>query len=153
MCLYKCVEFILSDVQYIYSFYNFVKIKESRINLCGRQWPVYPAVNTMAADDLLTQGTRTSVAMVIKLFSQNILVSIPGPRFNIKMSYQYRKSHCGDKTVVRSSYLHNGISILVRCHLYIESGPRRVKDRLAEDYKYHIVFLYFVYISLPFLWT
>ena len=26
------------------------------------------------------------------------------------MSYQYRKSHCGDKTVVRSSYLHNGIS-------------------------------------------
>ena len=34
-----------------------------------------------------------------------------GPRFNIKMSsYQYRKSHCGDKTVVRSSYHHNGIS-------------------------------------------
>ena len=33
------------------------------------------------------------------------------PWFNIKMmSYQYRKSHCGDKTVVRSSYLHNGIS-------------------------------------------
>ena len=25
-------------------------------------------------------------------------------------SYQYRKSHCGDKTVVRSSYLHNGVS-------------------------------------------
>ena len=35
----------------------------------------------------------------------------PGPWFNIKMSsYQYRKSYCGDKTVVRSSYLHNGIS-------------------------------------------
>ena len=34
-----------------------------------------------------------------------------GPRFNIKMlSYWYRKSHCGDETVVRSSYLHNGIS-------------------------------------------
>ena len=34
-----------------------------------------------------------------------------GARFNIKMlSCQYRKSHCGDKTVVRSSYLHNGIS-------------------------------------------
>ena len=25
-------------------------------------------------------------------------------------TFQYRKSHCGDKTVVRSSYLHNGIS-------------------------------------------
>ena len=35
----------------------------------------------------------------------------PGPWFNIKMSsYQYMKSHCGYKTVVRSSYLHNGIS-------------------------------------------
>ena len=34
-----------------------------------------------------------------------------GPWFNMKMSpCQYRKSHCGDKTVVRSSYLHNGIS-------------------------------------------
>ena len=32
-------------------------------------------------------------------------------QFNIKTaSYQYRKSHCGDKTIVRSSYFHNGIS-------------------------------------------
>ena len=30
-----------------------------------------------------------------------------GPWFNIKMSYQYRKSHCGDKAIIRSSYLHN----------------------------------------------
>ena len=38
-------------------------------------------------------------------------VNEAGPWFNIKMSsYQYRKSHCGDKMVVRSSYLHNGIS-------------------------------------------
>ena len=35
----------------------------------------------------------------------------PGPWFNKKMSsYQYRKSHCGDKTILRLSYLHNGIS-------------------------------------------
>ena len=34
-----------------------------------------------------------------------------GPQFNTKISSnRYRKSHCGDKTVVRSSYLHNGIS-------------------------------------------
>ena len=34
-----------------------------------------------------------------------------GPWFNIKMSsYRYRKSHCGDKTMLRPSYLHNGIS-------------------------------------------
>ena len=34
-----------------------------------------------------------------------------GGWFNIKISsFQYRKSHCGDKMVVRSSYLHNGVS-------------------------------------------
>ena len=34
-----------------------------------------------------------------------------GPWFNIKMpSYQYRKSHCGDKTILWPSYLHNGIA-------------------------------------------
>ena len=35
----------------------------------------------------------------------------PGGRFNMKMtSYQYRKSHCGDKTFLLPSYLHSGIS-------------------------------------------
>ena len=34
----------------------------------------------------------------------------PGGWINIKMSsYQYRKSHCGDKTILRPSHLHNGI--------------------------------------------
>ena len=38
-------------------------------------------------------------------------LSPTGPWFNIRTtSYQYRKSHCGDKMVIRSSYLHNGIS-------------------------------------------
>ena len=37
--------------------------------------------------------------------------SHPGAWFNIKMlSYQYRKSHYGDKTILQPSYLHNGIS-------------------------------------------
>ena len=51
----------------------------------------------------------------------------PGGWFNIKMSsYQYRKSHCGDKTIWRSSdrlISTMGFPILVRWHLYIESGP------------------------------
>ena len=43
----------------------------------------------------------------------------PGPWFNIKMSsYQYRKSHCGDKTVITLSYLHNGISYTGKTSLY-----------------------------------
>ena len=40
-----------------------------------------------------------------------LAIKPPGAWFNTKMSsYQYRKSHCGDKTVIRSSYLHNRIS-------------------------------------------
>ena len=39
------------------------------------------------------------------------VLTLPGGWFNIKMSsYQYRKSYCGDKTILRSSYLHNEIS-------------------------------------------
>ena len=55
-----------------------------------------------------SQQTTPSLHMVV---GYAYLSSYPGPWFNIKMlSYQYRKSHCGDKTVARSSYLHNGIS-------------------------------------------
>ena len=59
--------------------------------------------------------TRSSLQMTwlrsFFLFTRCVCVRSPGPWFNIKMSsYLYRKSHCGDKTVVRSSYLHNGIS-------------------------------------------
>ena len=43
----------------------------------------------------------------------------PGGWINIKMSsYQYRKSHCGDKTILRPSYLHNGISYTGKTSLY-----------------------------------
>ena len=49
---------------------------------------------------------------------------IPGPRFNIKTSsYQYRKFHCGDKTILRPLISTMEFPILVRRHLYIESGP------------------------------
>ena len=59
-------------------------------------------------------------------------VLYPGPWFDMKMpSYQHKKSHCGDKTVVRSSNLHKGFSYTVQmsflywiraqarlCHVY-----------------------------------
>ena len=63
------------------------------------------------------------VSDIRRNYSQNLIVSRPvlqmslcnilkpEPWFNIKMlSYQYRKSHCRDKTILRPSYLHNGIS-------------------------------------------
>ena len=40
-------------------------------------------------------------------------------------SYQYRKSHCGDKTVVRSSYLHNGISYTGKISSLYWTSPQK----------------------------
>ena len=48
--------------------------------------------------------------MCVNILSADRISKNWGPCFNIKMSYQYRKSHCGDKMIIRSSYLHNGIS-------------------------------------------
>ena len=61
----------------------------------------------------------------------------PGPWFNINMSsYQYRKTHCGDKTILRSSYFHNGISYTgkisslhwIRAHTFYTIWPTRSLD-------------------------
>ena len=65
----------------------------------------------------------------------------PEPWFNIKMpSYQYRKSHCGGKTVVRSSYLHNGVSYagkMTSLYWIRAQGPFNVKlshlDGVVQD--------------------
>ena len=51
------------------------------------------------------------MSTILSQHMTSITISLSAGRFKIKMpSYQYRKSHCGDKTVIRSSYLHNGIS-------------------------------------------
>ena len=48
----------------------------------------------------------------------------PGGWCSMKMpSYQYRNSHYGDKTILRLSYLHNGISYSRKTAFYIESEP------------------------------
>ena len=54
-----------------------------------------------------------------------------GSWLNIKMtSYQYRKPHCGDKTILRPSYLHNGISYAGKMSYLCDQGPG---DGLAHD--------------------
>ena len=48
----------------------------------------------------------------------------PGGWFDVKMPpYQYNKSICGDKTILRPSYLHSGISYTEKMTFYIESKP------------------------------
>ena len=59
--------------------------------------------------------------MEIPIFGKTLFILRwgPGPWFNIKItSYQYRKSPCGDKTIFRPSYLHNGISYTGKTSIY-----------------------------------
>ena len=58
-----------------------------------------------------------------------------GPWFNIKTSsYHYRKSHCGDKTVVRSSYLRNGISYTGKMVSLYWISPQNVTKHAVSAY-------------------
>ena len=66
----------------------------------------------------------------------------PGGWFNIKMlSYQYRKSHCGDKTILRPSYLHNGVSYTgkttslywIRALYLLKHGIQTLEQRLPPE--------------------
>ena len=69
-------------------------------------WPVDSPAERPSSTENVSIGWCHHASMCQQMSNQ-----LTGPWFNIKMSsYQYRKSHCGDKTVVRSSYLHNGIS-------------------------------------------
>ena len=63
-------------------------------------------LNTMAPDGLAMMKPEKQQPWYDLISSE-----YSGPWFNIKMSsYQCRKSHRGDKTIIGSSYLHNGIS-------------------------------------------
>ena len=61
-------------------------------------------------------------------YSKSIIAffkSHPGPWFNITItSYQYRKSHCGDKTILPPSYLHNGVSYTGKTASLYWIGPQ-----------------------------
>ena len=59
----------------------------------------------------------------------------PGSRFDIKMtSYQYRKSHCGDKTILRPPYLHNGIFYTDKTSLYWIGAQVVGLDKLFDKF-------------------
>ena len=73
--------------------------------------------------------TRTTPFQIV--IAANVLMR-PGPWFNIKKtSYQHRKSHCGDKTVVRSSYLHNGFSYTGKMTYLYWFSPLKLDHQLS----------------------
>ena len=55
----------------------------------------------------IAEGNLTQLMIGITQDTNNYTL---GPDSTSRLSYQYRKSHCGDKMIIRSSYLHNGIS-------------------------------------------
>ena len=77
--------------------------------------------------------------------------SSSGPWFNIKhMFYQYKISNCGDKTVVRWSYLHNGISdtgkmtslYWISPHGHLKNRSFFFKTQIARWYAFIPLFIY-----------
>ena len=53
-------------------------------------------------------------------------------------SYQYRKSHYGDKTVVRSSYLRNGISYTSKMPSLYWISPQKTLFKVRQCKQYNI---------------
>ena len=86
------------------------------------------------------------------VFYSKQLNASSGPQFNLKMtSYQYRKSHCGAKMILRPSHLHNGISYTgKRPSLYwigaLTGGPpptvaSNPPESLGTNQQLHLVFI------------
>ena len=89
----------------------------------------------------ILQGCFAGAGTIIIL--PRYLWSNPGPWFNIKMSsYQYGKSHCGDKTVVRSSYLHNGISYTDKMTSLYWISPQKYTDKIPNSEKHNTAHCY-----------
>ena len=88
-----------------------------------------------------------TLSHVLVLIKQTI---VSRPWFIIKMScYQCRKSHCGDKKVVRSSYLHNGISYTgMMTSLYWISPPEtHFRNKLWVHDKNLKIYIYCSYVN------
>ena len=82
------------------------KIGQPSLNKSGEiQRQNHPTLMYLPPWDKYHQGNRQHFSLIWVCGWRT------GPWFNTKMSsYQYRKSHCGDKTILRPSYLHTGIS-------------------------------------------
>ena len=87
------------------------------------------------------------------IFIQDMVVWAPGSRFNIKMSYQYRKSDCADKTILRLSYLHNGISYTCKTTSLYWIGPQKCSDLLPGTYQADSFTSYHLIASLNSTWN
>ena len=94
--------------------YSRTSICQLKINAVARVWLTFLISTSSTTIYMNLQASKNFVIKLVTIVAGHQFGNIPqrtGSRFNIKTpSYQYRKSHCGDKTILRPSYLHNGIS-------------------------------------------
>ena len=62
---------------------------------------------------------------------------------DMRVSYQYRKSHSGDKTIKRSFYLHHGISYTGKTASLYWKSPVKIIQYCHSWVRYWQVFLFF----------
>ena len=109
-----CVTETISSVPLIFPFFKIIK-QWSFIEYHGYIWQVSWKVScgdpwNIRPSAVIARSYITSYYLHHWVIETDY-GSESGPWFNKKiLSYQYRKSHCGDKTILRPSYLHNGIS-------------------------------------------
>ena len=73
-------------------------------------------------------GIRQSWDSLFLMMEISVLVKCHLGLIQYKMlSYQYRNSHCGDKTILLPSYVHNGISYTGKTNFYIKFGLSLLK--------------------------
>ena len=78
--------------------------------------------------------------------AKSIMTSSTGHWFNINMlSYQYRKSHCGDKAILRSPYLHSGIFYTGKTTFLHWIGAQNANTPSVDVWK---SFLFVIYVLL-----
>ena len=93
---------VSNDIHFADNIFNWVFVKENVDIFIQISLIIIPCDHIDKESELVWEIGQTS---------QYLNEWWSGSWFNIKMSsYQYRKSHCGDKTILRPSYLFNGIS-------------------------------------------
>ena len=108
--LLKSLEYIHGQPGHCISMYMYSQIHKYSYWVQCKPILYIECISNMNSSYLVAAAIKI-VAVISSHWVPEITSLWPGPWFNIKMtSYQYSKSHCWDKTILRPSCLHNGIS-------------------------------------------
>ena len=91
-----------------------VAILDKPSDIWFKAWFLFYMIHCMAVSfyvELCYNGTHGGFNLKMSSNQYKVPIRSPGSWFNITMaSYHYMKSHCGDNTAIRLSYLQTGIS-------------------------------------------